>query len=671
MGNKSSSKNTNDHKKEGIEDIINIKSIIKNINESRKSELMDFLLSNVTMTEEYQKSKDNLIKNESLLLLFISNFNEYNGKENINSHFILLSNDIIIVPTKHIYKENEKYNKTPKSLSFPQYPQIPRISFEISNMIIENDNYNNDILIIKILDKSFNFEKYYEIPDNTFDIDSCEKFYINEKNEEESLGININKKIINDKNSINFRSPIYFKKNDKSFLIGFINENDETYFFNKDELINIKSNIESFEFRKLYQIKKLDFTEQNITDDEMHFIFQYDYVNLEYLDLKKKNLTNKGLKALQNSSLRNIKYLDISSNNITNYGLTYLNKLYGINELVLLNMDKLSDNYFLPLQSNIFVNSIKTFSCDKSKLTIRSINTNFNNFNLPNLTSLKIEDNTINIHLTLKILFQLDKICSKIKILDLSNSGLTDNGMLRLRKNISVLKNIETINIENCNITDYSKKYIEQIEKQNIKIIWSKKNLKTKNQKLCYRIILGGSIRPGKTNFIDTFMGRSFCESPFSTITTEKYLFKNPKYEDKKCLVWDTANWNGRFGCLIRKFLYSADGVILLFDLSNKEDFDELPNCLEMITDYYDLEEFPVLLIGNKADLEIKVQKEEIDKLLKKNKFIGYFEVSCKYNSKVKESMNFIFDYIYEKDKEFPIDQKLINDKKKNKKKKK
>ena len=160
--------------------------------------------------------------------------------------------------------------------------------------------------------------------------------------------------------------------------------------------------------------------------------------------------------------------------------------------------------------------------------------------------------------------------------------------MLRLRKNISVLKNIESINIENCNITDYSKKYIEQIEKQNIKIIWSKKNLKTKNQKLCYRIILGGSIRPGKTNFIDTFMGRSFCESSFSTITTEKYLFKNPKYEDKKCLVWDTANWNGRFGCLIRKFLYSADGVILLFDLSNKEDFDELPNCLEMITDYYD-----------------------------------------------------------------------------------
>jgi len=48
-------------------------------------------------------------------------------------------------------------------------------------MIIENDNYNDNYSIIKILNKNFTFEKYYEIPDNTFDIDSFEKFHINEK----------------------------------------------------------------------------------------------------------------------------------------------------------------------------------------------------------------------------------------------------------------------------------------------------------------------------------------------------------------------------------------------------------------------------------------------------------------------------------------------------------
>ena len=40
----------------------------------------------------------------------------------------------------------------------------------------------------------------------------------------------------------------------------------------------------------------------------MHFIFQYDYINLEYLDLQNNNITNKGIKSLQNNSLVNIKY---------------------------------------------------------------------------------------------------------------------------------------------------------------------------------------------------------------------------------------------------------------------------------------------------------------------------------------------------------------------------
>jgi len=533
-------------------------------------------------------------------------------------------------------------------------------------MIIENDNYNNDFSIIKILDKSFNFDKYYEIPDNTIDINSYEKFYINEKNEEESLGININKKMINDKNSINFGSPIYIKKDDKLFLIGFINENDESYLFSKDELINIKKIIEDIKFRlKLYQIKKLDFTEQNITDDEMYFIFQYDYINLEYLDLKKKNLTNKGLKALQNKSLKNVKYLDISNNNITDEGLKYLNELYNINELVLLNMNKLSDDYFISLQDNDFIYSINNISCDKRKLTLKEVSNNFNNFNLPNLTTLKIVDKTINIHLIIKELFQLDKICSKIKILDLSNSGLTDNGMLRLRKNVSVFKNIESINIENSKITDYSKKYIEQIEEQDIKIILNKKNLKIKTQKNGYKIILGGSIRPGKSTYINTFFHKSLIIP--GIISSDKFDFSDPKYEDKKFVLWDTPGWSERFDFIIRRFLYLVDGVVLLFDLTNKKDFEELPNCLKMITDYYEVEEFPVLLIGNKSDKEKNVQKEEIDKFLDKNKFIGYFEVSCKDNSNVQESMNFIFDYIYQKDKEFPDKKKLSKNKKRKK----
>ena len=101
---------------------------------------------------------------------------------------------------------------------------------------------------------------------------------------------------------------------------------------------------------------------------------------------------------------------------------------------------------------------------------------------------------------------------------------------------------------------------------------------------------------------------------------------------------------------IIRGYIRNIDGIILLFDLSNKEDFDGLPFCMNIITDYYELEEFPVMLIGNKADLEKKISNEEIEEFMKKYKFIKYFEVSSHNLSSLEESINFMLDFIYEKE---------------------
>ena len=311
MGNKSL--NVHEEKKENNkieENEIDIKTILINITPNRKQQLIDFLLSNIATVEELQKREESIIKNEKKFFPFVSRLNYY--KDIVNSHFILISNDIIIVPTNHIYQDNkEAYN-----LSFTKVENS--IHFDIFHIIVENDNYNNNFSIIKILNKEFNFKNYFEIPNKTIDIESNEKFYINEKDEEESLGININRDKINEKNNISRYSPIYIKKNDKLFLVGITNENNEFYIFEKDEILNIKKKIENIEFKyKLYHIKKLDFNNINFNDDEMYFIFQYDLINLEYLDLQNKNITNKGIKALQNKSLINLKYLNLSNNHIT------------------------------------------------------------------------------------------------------------------------------------------------------------------------------------------------------------------------------------------------------------------------------------------------------------------------------------------------------------------
>ena len=115
-------------------DIVDIESILKNISSKRKQELKDFILSNVTIDEKLIKEKQQQINNENLSFPFVSKFDL--STDFINSYFILISNDIIIVPTNHIYKKN----KSSYLFSFSQLKND--IYNDIFHIIIENDDYN-------------------------------------------------------------------------------------------------------------------------------------------------------------------------------------------------------------------------------------------------------------------------------------------------------------------------------------------------------------------------------------------------------------------------------------------------------------------------------------------------------------------------------------------------
>ena len=160
-----------------------------------------------------------------------------------------------------------------------------------------------------------------------------------------------------------------------------------------------------------------------------------------------------------------------------------------------------------------------------------------------------------------------------------------------------------------------------------------------------YKILLGGSTIAGKTSYCNTYINKEFTSENLSTIGYN-YIDIKKINKIKFCLV-DSSRWGGRFDGQINIGIKNADGVILMFDLSNKKDFDDLPRLLNMITEVHELENFPVLLIGNKSDLDIKVDENEIKKFLDKENFIGYFEVSCKEKKNVEESVDFMVNYIY------------------------
>ena len=160
-----------------------------------------------------------------------------------------------------------------------------------------------------------------------------------------------------------------------------------------------------------------------------------------------------------------------------------------------------------------------------------------------------------------------------------------------------------------------------------------------------YNIVLGGSTIAGKTAYFNSYFTKQFSQSMLSTIGCDKRLIK--KIKTTEINLWDTAHWGGRFDGIVDTCIKNADGIILMFDLSSERDFYNLPQFLNMITEYHELENFPVLLIGNKSDLDIKVDEKEIEKFLDKENFIGYFEVSCKNYKGVEESVDFMVNYIY------------------------
>lgn len=70
-----------------------------------------------------------------------------------------------------------------------------------------------------------------------------------------------------------------------------------------------------------------------------------------------------------------------------------------------------------------------------------------------------------------------------------------------------------------------------------------------------------------------------------------------------KLTIWDTAGQE-RFRSLTSSYYRGAQGVILVYDVSNRDSFDNLKSLwLKELNVYADLDELILMVVGNKVDL--------------------------------------------------------------------
>ena len=178
------------------------------------------------------------------------------------------------------------------------------------------------------------------------------------------------------------------------------------------------------------------------------------------------------------------------------------------------------------------------------------------------------------------------------------------------------------------------------------------------------KIALLGDSTVGKTEIINSYLGREFTGREIQTIGCDKcekkFTLKNEK--TIKLTLWDTAGAEA-FRSVPLQLLRNFQGVILVFDITNKSSFNNLNKWLKDIKERSSF--IPIILFGNKVDKikeEWEVTSEEAKNFAEKIELI-YFEVSAKTKQGINEGISYIANNIYEKYEEEKNPHLKINNK--------
>ena len=152
------------------------------------------------------------------------------------------------------------------------------------------------------------------------------------------------------------------------------------------------------------------------------------------------------------------------------------------------------------------------------------------------------------------------------------------------------------------------------------------------------KLLLIGDSSVGKTNFIFRFVDNRFQTVHLTTIGFDfksKIVTLPNSKKTLKLQIWDTAGQE-RYMSLNQNLFLKVHGVILMYDISNRESFDHLTKWLDLIKDA--INDIPIVLVGNKIDKEEErlVSYNEGEQLAKELN-ISFFESSGKENKNVKE----------------------------------
>ncbi|CAG9327720.1 YPT1_3 [Blepharisma stoltei] len=156
-----------------------------------------------------------------------------------------------------------------------------------------------------------------------------------------------------------------------------------------------------------------------------------------------------------------------------------------------------------------------------------------------------------------------------------------------------------------------------------------------------FKILLIGDSEVGKSALLLRLCDDVYSENYTATIGVD---FKIRTIQDSgktvKLQLWDTAGQE-RFISITSNYYRGPHGIVIIYDITNRESFNHVNNWLQQI-ELYSEPNVKKFLIGNKSDLEERrVVTYEEGKNFAKSKGMNFIEVSARTSNNVEDA--FIF----------------------------
>ena len=149
-----------------------------------------------------------------------------------------------------------------------------------------------------------------------------------------------------------------------------------------------------------------------------------------------------------------------------------------------------------------------------------------------------------------------------------------------------------------------------------------------------YKVVLVGETGVGKTNLITRYIYNTFDQNQVSTVSAT-YAKKTIKRNDGNEIIlqiWDTAGQESYRG-LTQLFYRNAAGIIIVYDITRKNTFEEIKNYWLKQVKENASKEAKIAIVGNKNDLFTKGEVDEEECRAFAEKIGAMFQLTSALNS--------------------------------------